>query len=320
MLVKIVGTGRYLPERVETSEELAPRLGVTADWIISHTGVMRRHISDLPMAQMAARAARQALGDGPAPDLIINAGSIPKQLVPDSSVFIQEELGFSGIPSFTINATSLSFPVALYNAAGLICAGAHRRVLIVSSEIGSRSRNFNESESAALFGDGAGAAVLEATPEGESSELLGFRMRTWPQGSSLTEVRGGGTRQHPQDPTTKPEDNLLHMNGPGMYKMALRRMPAVFKQVFNDCGVAPRDLQAIIPHQTSGRALSTGHRFGLDPDRVISRVQEEGNCIGASIPMALAYAHQEGRITRGGLVLLCGTGAGLSTLAMLLRW
>ncbi len=320
MLVKIVGTGRYLPERVETSEELAPRLGVTAEWIISHTGVVRRHITDLPMAEMAARAARQALGDGPAPDLIINAGAIPRQLVPDSSVFIQDALGFSGIPSFTINATCLSFPVALYNAAGLILAGAYRRVLIVSAEIGTRGRDFNESESAALFGDGAGAAVLEATPEGESSELLGFRMNTWPQGSSLTEVRGGGTRQHPQDPTTQPADNLFHMNGPGVYKMALRRMPAVFKQVFVQCGVSPQDLQAIIPHQASGPAVNTGPRFGLNPDIVISRVQEEGNCVAASIPMALAYAHQEGRVTRGGLILLCGTGAGLSTLAMLLRW
>ena len=320
MFVKIVGTGRYLPERVETSEELAPRLGVTADWIISRTGVIRRHITDLPMEEMAARAALQALGDGPAPDLIIHAGSIPRQLVPDSSVFIQDELGFSGIPSYTINATCLSFPVALQSAAGLICAGAYRRVLIVSSEIGTRGRDFNESESAALFGDGAGAAVLEATPQGESSELLGFRMNTWPESSSLTEVRGGGTRQHPQDPTTQPEDNLLHMNGPGVCEMALRRMPSVLEEIFAECGVDPRDLQAIIPYQASGPAVFTGHPYGLDPDRIISRVQEEGNCVAASIPMALAHGHQEGRITRGGLVLLCGTGAGLSTLAMLLRW
>ena len=110
MFVKIVGTGRYLPERVETSEELAQRLGVSAEWIVSHTGVRRQRISDIPMAEMAARAARQALGDGPPPDLILNACSIPRQLVPDSSVFIQDALGWSGIPSHTVNATCLSFP------------------------------------------------------------------------------------------------------------------------------------------------------------------------------------------------------------------
>ena len=193
-------------------------------------------------------------------------------------------------------------------------------MLIVSSEVGSRMRDFTEPGSAALFGDGAGAAVVEPTPAGESSELLGFAMNTWPQGAPLTEVRGAGTRQHPQDPTTKREDNVFRMTGPSVYKMALRRIPAVFAQVFKQSGVSPSTLQAVIPHQASGPAMSTGPRFGIDPDTVVSRVQEEGNCLAASIPMALAYAHQQGRLTRGGLVLLCGAGAGLSTLAMLLRW
>jgi 3-oxoacyl-[acyl-carrier-protein] synthase-3 len=272
------------------------------------------------MAKMGAIAARQALQDGPAPDLVINAGSVPQQLIPDSSVFIQEELGYSGIPSFTVNATCLSFPIAMHNAAALIHAGAYRRVLIVSAEVGTRGRNLKEPESASLFGDGAGAAVLEATPPGESSEILGFQMSTWPKGAPLTEVRGGGVRQHPLDPTTVPEDNFFHMNGPAVYRMALRRLPAVFTRLFARCGVQPRELQAIIPHQASGPGLSAAPRFGLDPDIVVSRVQEEGNCVAASIPMAMAYANEHGRLVRGGLVLVCGTGAGLTTLAMLLRW
>jgi 3-oxoacyl-[acyl-carrier-protein] synthase-3 len=320
MHVKIVGTGRYLPERVETSEELAPKLGVTAEWIIAHTGVRRRHVSEVSMATMGAIAAREALQGGPAPDLIINAGSVPQQLIPDSSVFIQDQLGLSGIPSFTVNATCLSFPIALHNAAALITAGAYRRVLVVSSELGTWGRNFDEAESASLFGDGAGAAVLEPTPAGETSELLAFHMSTWPKGAALTEFRGGGVRQHPLDPTTTREDNYFHMNGPAVYKMALRRMPAAFKQAFIQAGVTPQDLQAVIPHQASGPAVSTGPRFGLDPGIVVSRVEEEGNCVAASIPMAMAYANQQGKLKRGGVVLLCGTGAGLSALAMLLRW
>lgn len=320
MRVKIVGTGRYLPPRVETSEELAPKLGVTADWIVSRTGVEQRHISDEPMAMMGARAAKQALDGGPAPDLIINASSVPHQLVPDSSVFVQEALGLSGIPAFTVNATCLSFPVALYNAASLINSGAFRRILIVSCELGSRGRNFDEAESAALFGDGAGAVVLEPTPEGENSELLGFQMKTWPDGASLTEVRGGGTRQHPQDPTTSPVDNLFHMNGTAIYKMALRRMPAVFKPLFETCGASPRDIRILIPHQASKHAIEAASRFGFAPNAVVNRIAEEGNCVAAAMPMALAYADQNDRLKRGDLVLLCGTGAGLSALAMLLRW
>ena len=320
MLVKVVGMGRHLPTRVETSEALAPRLGVTAEWIVSHTGVEQRHVSDETMAAMAVHAARQALGGGPPPDLILNASSVPHQVIPDSSVFIQKELGYTGIPSFSVHATCLSFPVALHTAASLIEVGAYGRVLIVSSELGSRGRNFEEPESAALFGDGAGAAVLEATPEGEPSELLGFQMDTWPSAASLTEVRGGGTRLHPQDPATTPADNLFHMDGPAVYKFARRRVAPVFKRLFEQCRVSPKDIKLVVPHQASGRAVAAASRFGFSPEVVVKRIHKEGNCVAASIPMALAHAVEHDRVRRGDLVLLCGTGAGLSVVALLLRW
>jgi 3-oxoacyl-[acyl-carrier-protein] synthase-3 len=320
MRVKIVGTGRHLPERCETTADLAPRLGVSAKWISSRTGVLRRYVSDRSAAQMGASAARQALGDGPPPDLIINASAVPQQVLPDSAVFIQAALGYSGIPSYSIHATCLSFPVALYNAAGIIAAGGFRRVLVVSSELGSWGRSFDEPESAALFGDGAGAAVLEPTPAGEQSEVVGFQMGTWPQWADLSELRGGGTRAHPNDPTTTPADNLFHMDGAKLYKTSLRIAPGVFRLLFDQSGVSEKDVQLVVPHQASGRAVAALSRFGFSPEIVVSRVEEEGNCVAASIPMALAYAHQQGRLERGDLVLLCGIGAGLSAVAMLLRW
>lgn len=318
--VKIVGLGRYLPKRVETAEDLAPRLGVTADWIVSHTGVATRHVADESLGEMAAHAAKQALSGGPAPDLIINASAVPQQLVPDSSIFIQRALGLSGIPSFTVNATCLSFPVALHNAACLIECGRYRRVLIASAEIATRGRNFAEPESAALFGDGAAAAVLEPTPSGESSAILGFQMGTWPKGAELTEVRGGGTRQHPQDPSTQPADNLFHMDGPQIYKMARRRVPVVFRQLFDSCGITAKDISLVVPHQTSGPGVDAATRYGFSQSVVVKRVHEEGNCVAASIPLALAHAVEHGRLARGDLALLCGTGAGLSVLALLVRW
>jgi 3-oxoacyl-[acyl-carrier-protein] synthase III len=318
--VKIVSIARFLPERIETAADLAPRLGVSEDWIASRTGVLRRHVSGESMAQMGARAAKQALGDGPRPDLIINASGVPHQVLPDSSVFISGELGYSGIPSFSIHATCLSFPLAVYNAASLIQAGAYRRILVVSSELGTRGRNFDEPESAALFGDGAGAAVLEPTPEGEPSAILGFEMGTWPSGAELTEVRGGGTRQHPQDPTTVPWHNLFHMDGPGVFKMALRHVPGPLSRLFARCRVRPEEIPVVVPHQTSGPGVAAATRFGFRAEAVINRVSEEGNCVAASIPMALAYANEQGRLRRGDRVLLCGTGAGLSVLALLIRW
>ncbi len=164
--VRIVGLGLYLPASVETSSDLADRVGRSADWIVSRVGVERRHIADRPVEEIAAAAAREALSGGPPPDLIVNASATPRQAIPDTSVFVQRALGLGGIASYSIHATCLSFVVALHVAATQVVSGGFRRVLVVSSEIGSVRRNMAQPESAALFGDGAAAAVIEATPAG----------------------------------------------------------------------------------------------------------------------------------------------------------
>ncbi len=320
MRVKIVGTGRYLPPRVETSAELAPRIGKTEDWIVSRTGVQRRHVSDIPMAQMGARAAEDALGDGPKPDLVINASGVPNQVIPDSSVFIQEELGYTGIPSFSVHATCMSFAVGLHTAANLVHSGAYGRVLIVSADQGTIGRNFEEPESASLFGDGAAAAVLEPTPEGEASELLAFQMTTFPAKACLTEVRGGGVRCHPNDPATTTADNLFHMDGPGVFKNAIRRGAVVIRRAIRAAGLEYTDVDLVVPHQSSGPGVTAIARFGFPLETIVSTVEEEGNCVAASLPLALSMANQQGRIQRGDRVMLCGSGAGLSVIAMILRW
>jgi len=320
MKAKIVSTGLYLPPRVETSAELAPKLGVDEEWIVSRTGVQRRHVSDLDMATMGARAAVQALGDGPPPDLILNASGVPHQVIPDSSCYIQDALGMAGTPSYSVHATCLSFAVGVHTAASLVEAGAYRRVLVVSSELGTWGRNFDEPESAALFGDGAGAAVVEPTPADEASEILAWRMGTWPKGAPLTEVRGGGTRLHPNDPQTTREDNLFHMDGMAVYKMARRRVAVAFKHLFDEAGVDREAVDLVIPHQSSGPGVEALEHYGFPLDRVVNIIGDTGNCVAASIPMALAMVHAEGRLKRGDLLLIAGTGAGLSVAGMLLRW
>ena len=320
MRIKIISSGLYVPPLVETAEDLAPRIGRSADWIISRTGVARRHISEIPVEKMAANAAKEALQGVDAPDLILNASTTPRQLIPDTSVFIQRELGLDGIPSFTIHTTCLSFLSALHVASSFIQAGAYRRILVVSAEIGSVSRNFAEPESASLFGDGAAAVVIEPTPEGEDSALLAYRMTTWPKGAELTELRGAGTRFHPNDPATRPVDNLFHMNGPGVYRMARRRVAVVLRRVFEQAGIVASDLDLIVPHQASGGALEAAPRYGLPAEKLVNVVAEYGNCIAASMPMALAVALRQGRLERGQRVLLLGTGAGLSVAAAILRW
>ena len=318
--VKIASAAFYAPPRVETAAELSSRIGVTEEWILSRTAVRERRISEEPVEVMGARAARAALRGGQAPDLIVNASVIPRQLIPDTSVHVQHELGLDGIPSFSVHASCLSFLAALYNAAALVAAGAYRRVLLVSAECGSAGRNLAEPESAALLGDGAAAAVLEPTPNDEASALLGFRMGTWPKGAALTEVRGFGQRHLPDDPRTRAEDNLFSMDGPGVYRMALRRVPTLVRELLQDHGLTPADVDWVVPHQPSGPGLAMLPRLGFPPERTVNVVAEYGNCVAASIPMALGCLAESGRVLRGQTVLLLGTGAGFSVAGALLRW
>lgn len=318
--VKIAATGFYAPPRVETAAELAPRMGCSEEWIIQRTGVRERRISEEPVEVLAARAARAALQSGEAPDLIVNASVCPRQLIPDTSVFIQRELGLEGIPSQSVHASCLSFLVALHNAAALVAAGAYRRVLVVSAERGSSGRNMAERESAALLGDGAAAVVLEPTPEGEASELAGYRMATWPKGAALTEVRGFGLERSPDDPGTRPEDSQFSMDGPGVYKMALRRVPPLVRALLAEQGLGTEDIDWVVPHQASGPGLAMLPRLGFPAERTVNILGQFGNCVAASIPMALAHLAASGRLRRGQRLLLAGTGAGFSVAAAVLRW
>ena len=321
MKILISSTGLYIPPRIEKNSEIAPRIGKSEDWIETKSGVVERRVSDIDVDVMGAIAGKKALGDNNRPDLIINASGVPKQAIPDTSIFFQKEMGFEGIPSFSIHSTCLSFITAFHIASTLITSKVYKRVLIISSDRGTRGRNFHEPESASLLGDGAAAVVLEPSLESEKSELLYFHMNTWPSGANLTEVRGGGTNKHPQDKHTKTEDNLFSMDGPGIYKIARKQVYKMMLKTLKNTGLEKKDIDWIIPHQASGKAVdayvSAG---GFDKDKVINIVSKYGNCVAASVPMALTIAIQENRVKRGDLVLLVGTGAGLSAACALIKY
>ena len=321
MKVKVTGVGLYLPPKIETAEDIAPKIGKPVDWIIEKSGVSKRRVSEIDVDQMGAIAGKEALGKGGKPDLIINASGVPKQTIPDTSTFYQRELGFEGIPSFSVHCTCLSFITALNTAASLIHSGSYNRILIISSDRGTRGRNFNEPESASLLGDGAAAVVLEKSLENESSELIYFDMKTFPSCANLTEVRGGGTNKHPQDPETSLADNLFTMDGPAVYKIARKEVYRMMLKTMKTTRLKREDVDWVIPHQASGKAvdayISTG---GFAKEKVVSIISEFGNCVAASVPMAFATAVQDGRIKRGNLLLFIGTGAGLSAACALIKY
>jgi 3-oxoacyl-[acyl-carrier-protein] synthase-3 len=309
---QITATGLYAPPSVETAEDLAKRVGKTAEWIVESTGVSRRHISDEPVEHMAAEAARQALGSGPPPDLILNASATPRQVIPDTSVFIESELGFDGVASHTIHGTCLSFLVALHTAGAFVAARAYKRVLVVSSEIGSVARDYTEPESSVLLGDGAAAAIIEPTPPGQGSKLLAYVAATYPRFAGFAELRGGGVHRLPNGPASLPTDTLFHMNGTRLFRAAMINIPPMIERLLSQAGLKIEDIDLVVPHQPSKPGLELLQRWGFPPDKVVDIIAEYGNCIAASMPMALATAHADGRLRRGARVLLIGTGAGLS--------
>ncbi len=315
--IKITGYGYYLPETIETSAEIAPKIGKSESWIISRTGIKERRKSLLDVDEMGAIAAQKAL-NRKTPDLILNASGVPKQTIPDTSTFIQSKLGFEGIPSFSIHATCLSFLVALKTASNYIHNGDYERILIVSSDRGTRGRNFNEPESAALLGDAAAAILIE--PSNNDNGLIHWNMNTWPKGATYTEVKGGGTNKHPQDSHTTDADNLFTMNGPMIYKMARKYVYSMIQDDLKEVGVKKSDIKLVIPHQASGLAVKAYTKYGeFTSEQVMDIIGYTGNCVAASLPLALALAHEEGKFNEGDLVYLIGTGAGLSVASVLLK-
>lgn len=324
--IRIQGTGFYLPPQTVSSAQLERLHSIPDGWIERATGVReRRYASGETSSQMAAHAARLALQnaniEGQEIDLIIGASAAPQQAIPCTSVLVQRELGLSesGAPCFDLNATCLSFLFALHHAALFVEAGVYRNVLIFSSEIASVSLNWRERESASLFGDGAAAVVVSRANSGESSALWRAKFQTDARGADFTQFRGAGTHNHPNAATTTEEMNQFSMQGGPLFKMATRQMTPFLDEFFAELGWARGELAAVVPHQASGFALAQlPKRFGFSPDQLVVNLPTRGNCVAASIPLALCEAVESKRIGRGDKVLLLGSGAGLSLGAMAL--
>lgn len=320
LAVKIAGIGHYLPECIVTSAELEREMGIAEGWAFGASGIQeRRRATHESSSTMAAAAAHMALDHaGLAPqdlDAIIGASAAPEQAIPCTAALVQQVLGAPDGRSacFDVNATCLSFVVGLQIAAHLAAAGVYRRILLFSSEIARHSLNPHERESAVLIGDAAAAAVITRSEPGESSALCHTQMTTYGSGAHLTEVIGGGTLHHPNDPATTPEMNMFHMDGRGILRQASETIGPFLDDFFEHNAVSRAELDAVVPHQASGVGLKLlTSRFGFRPEQIVVNLPTRGNCIAASLPLALSEAVHSGRIQRGHRVLLIGTGAGLS--------
>ena len=329
--VRIIGVGRYLPERVVGNDEIERRGGFEPGTLVrSRSGVSTRHFAadgERSMA-MAAKASLAALDDaGVRPEdlhAIINASGTPEQAIPDGGALLQRELGLgaSGIRAFTVHATCLSFLVGLEMA----CALLHRAdapedaaVLIASSEISSRNVDPTDEHCACLFGDGAAACVVRRPRRWEASCMHAARQETYAEGATCTELRGGGTSVDVADLYTNARrersrrESYFSMDGPATLRLVLEHGPGFMERLQPGLSTSLGEIRWVVPHQASGLALDAiVDALGWPADRVLRTLPSMGNVIAASIPLTLHLGITSGKIKRGDRILLMGTGAGLS--------
>ncbi|MEP9667824.1 3-oxoacyl-[acyl-carrier-protein] synthase III C-terminal domain-containing protein [Xanthomonas euvesicatoria] len=327
--LRILGTGRHVPATEVTSHQLDERWQLPAGTTFARLGVETRHYvgEGETASSMGAAAAQQALAsaglDASRIDCLISACSVMEQPIPCQAVLIQRALGLgdSGIPAFDVNATCLSFLVALDMAANALALGRYERVLIVSSEVASAGLDAATPATAGLLGDGAAAVVVGRSDAGQGSALLSSRLSSYGNGAELCRIRGGGTRYPHGEDSAPDASRVFCMDGRGAYRFAARHLPAFWEQLLHEAGTATAALRCLVPHQASGGGLDhVVQTLGLRPEQVVRILQHTGNQVAASLPHALHHARVDLGLQRGDLVALLGTGAGLAIGGMVLRY
>jgi len=319
--VKILGTGKYLPKRVVTAPEMDKMLSVNSGWTVRKSDVNVRHFIDGETAsEMGALAVAAALKNAGLRmsdiDCLVCTSGTMEQPLPSTASLIQRELGWgdSGIPAFDMNSTCLSFVTGLDVMSYLVHAGRYRRIVLVSTEIASVGLNWHDKESSALFGDGAAAVVLGQSDENDSAAILHADMVTYGNGVHLSEIRGGGSRQHARSYSARTEeDYLFHMEGHAIFRMASKLLPAFTSKLLSQANCHMEDIDLVIPHQGSAMAMRLlSKKLDIPQERLMYITPDHGNTIAASIPMGIHEAVTQSRMQRGDRVLLLGTAAGLS--------
>lgn len=327
--LNITGYGRYAPRRTRPSEELDAIFGEANGWTREKFGIASRGVAspDETSSAMGAAAARDALAmagwkEGEF-DVLIGACGVMEQPIPGTSVLIQNALGLgkSGIWTFDVNQTCLSFLTALDVVAMGIETGRFKRALIVSSDIASAGLEMSDPQTASIFGDGAAAVCIEAGNNVNGPGLLSRCFETYGEGKDLATLRSGGTRIRVEDGFDALLDgSRFRMDAFGIFKAAARCLPRMIDQVLGEAGLDRETVDLVICHQASHPGVEHVRRLmGGDPSRVIDRFGVFGNQIAASLPSVLVEAHATGRITPGKTALLLGTAAGISAAAMVLR-
>jgi 3-oxoacyl-[acyl-carrier-protein] synthase III len=323
---KISALGTYVPPRLLTNQDLEKMVETSDEWIYSRVGIRERHIVEPGMAtsDMAVEAAKRCLAErGIQPtelDAIIVATVTPDMLFPATACLVQDKLGAKGAWGFDLSAACSGFVYALQVGAKLVESGAQSKVLVIGADTMSSIIDYTDRATCVLFGDGAGAVLIEPAEEDEIG-MIDFAHEIDGSGGCSLNMPGGGSLHPATVETVQKKMHYVHQDGQAVYKFAVRKMVEASEKVLQRGGVTINEIACFIPHQANKRIItSSAERMGLPLDRVIINIDRYGNTTAGTIPLAMDTARQENKLHKGDLVLLTSVGAGFTVGASLLRW
>ena len=326
--VKISALGTYVPPRLLTNADLEKIVETTDKWIMERTGIRERHLADKGVAtsDLATEAAKKALEergiDASDLDAILVATVTPDMLFPATACLVQHKLGAKKVWGFDLSAGCSQFVYALQVGAQFVATGVHKKVMVIGADVMSSIIDYTDRATCVLFGDGAGAALLEPTADGEDSlGIIDFAHEVDGSGGEALFMPGGGSLNPPSHETVDKKMHFVHQDGQAVFKFAVRKMAECCDEILKRNGLTGKDVDLLVPHQANLRIISaTADRLKLPPEKVIINIDRYGNTTGATIPLALDTARRDGKLKKGTLVLLAAVGAGYTVGATLLRW
>ncbi|MBN3526136.1 beta-ketoacyl-ACP synthase III [Paenibacillus apiarius] len=323
--VGIIGTGKYVPERVLTNSDMEKLVETSDEWIVSRTGIKERRIAAEHEAtsDLAFHAAEQALTAAGITaeqlDLIVVTTVTPDTTFPSTACLVQERLGAKRAAAFDLSAACSGFVYGLANASNFIAMGIYKYALVIGAECLSRITDYTDRNTCILFGDGAGAAVLGPVPEGRG--FKSFVLGADGGGGELLKLEAGGSRMPASSETVQNKRHYIYMNGREVFKFAVRIMGSAAEEALAKAGKTKEDIDLLVPHQANTRIIHAAlDRLNLPEEKCMINLPRYANTSAASIPLALAEAVEEGRVREGDTILLVGFGGGLTWSASVIEW
>jgi 3-oxoacyl-[acyl-carrier-protein] synthase-3 len=324
---KITALGRYVPPRVVTNHDLSKRVDTNHDWIVERTGIIERHWVEpgTPASELGAQAVDQLLKhrgiEADEIELIIVATVTPDMFFPSTACVIQHKIRATRAWGFDISAACSSFLYALTTGAQFIESGQHKKVLVVGADVMTSILNPEDRTTLVLFGDGAGAVLLEPCEDGEDAGLLDYKHEIDGSGGQHLYMPGGGSLHPSSHETVDKKMHYVHQNGQAVFKFAVRKMEELSTRMLAKHNLTGDDIACFIAHQANMRIIdATAQKAGLAPEKVIKNIHKYGNTTAATIPLAIGDAIEAGKLKKGDLVLFAAVGAGFTAGSVLMRW